>query len=235
MMNFAKKLALGVFTVCLTISSVSWGHGNLDIDYENGRVRIAPGPNGLVFYSSEINDFLFGFATDGIADLPLSQGGGDLTPGDGISFQILDSLYFHDGTSFATNADAIIRVLPGGWLATTSSGASPVTPWATVQADGKLHEHLNFIERGLTTPVGAYGLLMQLDSTNPGIGPSDPFFIILNEGLEESEVLAILPEFEQILTVPELNPMVLMFACAGMASGVSVVRRLRTHRSKGAC
>lgn len=170
-------------------------------------------------------DRVFGAEFGEIIPNEVDEPGFDSLPGtfpndSSIGFLILDSLRKWDGTDFDTIPAETISIRFG-----TSLGpiTTPATPGIVdgfdlnVASDGSWHRHFDFI---LDSPAstGVYLLQLQLNSSNIGIAPTDPFFIVFNQNDTELNHDAAIAFVESSLTVPEPGSMAfaLMVSCAGL-------------------
>lgn len=201
MLSFLQKFGVAAPLVAALSNShlASAQHSDIEIGYKDGKIALEVGSEGRVFRGDFPTSDLFeqttddpGFATN-VAEGLLVNGL------DVIDYNILGPLGYHDGTSFSTvpaGANITIEDNPGGSLVVDALTVGPVTgPRFIGQANssGNVHSHIDFALNPLSldTPAyGAYGLLMELTTDEPGIANSDPFYIVFNFGLEA-------PQFDQ--------------------------------------
>jgi hypothetical protein len=213
-MNGIKRmsaLACGILSVVL-LASAFGQHSDVEFSYEGGRIDIEPGAEGFVF-EAEFGEGLLppnqaedpGFASE------IAEGLG-INPDDLIGYNVLDRLYYWDGSAFSPPGSAAITITGvGGAADTVVDGASGLqlanftTPSNLIgQADagGDFHQHLDF-EISVGAPVGGYGLLLSLASDEPGIADSHGFGVFLNfGGLEETQFEAGVEAFSALVPEP---------------------------------
>ena len=149
-----------------------------------------------------------------------------------IGFSILDSLRKWDGTNehFDTIPSETLSVSFGTSLGPIDTPATPEIVDGfdlNVASDGSWHRHYDSL---LNAPAstGVYLLQLQLDSSDTGIAPTDPFFIVFNQNdSEENHDDAI--HFVETVIVPEPGSFVLamIMSCAGF---IGCGRAARKHR-----
>ena len=142
-----------------------------------------------------------------------SDGLGTIGPGREVVYDVLDALYFWDGTQFLSPDDEVrIRIAnnPPGSNSTVVDAASseqlgssdpPVNRIGASSASGEVHSHVNFfLESGEEDPpVGAYGLKIAISTDTEQIIDSDPVFVVFNYGLEELQFDESLVLYEGLL------------------------------------
>jgi hypothetical protein len=206
-------------TIAASGSLAAAQHHDIEFDYDNGKIDIEFGPEGAVYEAELPTSGSFEQATDdpGIAS-EVAEGLG-VNPGDVIDYQILGPLQYHNGTSFApvpAGVSLSIGDNPSGGLTVDASTAGPVSGTGIIAiADGigDVHTHVEFSLNPLSLGVseyGAYGLLTRLTTDEPGIAPSDPFYIVLNFGLDEETFEESVEAFAA--NVPEPTALVLTIA-----------------------
>lgn len=199
--------------------------GDVLINYIDGKVVVANGP--VIANEVGFADFPFPDSTDEPGfetDLPSYLVNGDI-----LSFTVLGGLFFHDGISWAplTNGESITIDQYGSVVITADSGDQPGFAFGQVSG-GIIHEHLDFTlssDSGYAgAAIGAYGIRLSLQTSNPNIAGSDPFMIVINNGLDEEVFDATLPAFA--VAVPEASS-VLMASLAGLGGVIGVWRNRR--------
>jgi len=212
-------------------------HSDIEFSYENNKIAIEAGPEGLVFEADLPTSGVFEqFTTNPGFGSEAAEGLG-INPNDEIDYNVLGPLMYHDGSSFAPvpfGAMLTITDNPFGTLVVDDSTSGPVTgPGIIGAADGSgdFHTHVTFLlgPQSLDTPEhGAYGILMDLETDEPGIANSDPFFIVFNFGLDEVVFEGAVEDFATAV-VPE--PSSIALAAIGCFAIVGVARRrLRRFR-----
>ena len=109
----------------------------------------------------------------------------------------------------------------------TASGVNPLFI-SIGESDGDAHGHVTFtLEDGLAAPVGAYGMMMQLQSDFEGLGgidlTSEAFWIVLNNGMDEEDFENYaLPYFGLGTAIPEPSSLLCL---TGAACALALRRR----------
>jgi len=234
--NPMKKL-LAATLILLSFSAVSFAqeeeehaHSDIEFSYVDGAIEVEAGEEGFVFEGEFGEDAFANFASEpGIAS-ELEEGAG-INAGNIIGFNVLDSLFYWDGSQVASAGDATVTIAGAGGSAdaivSASSGiqladfTAPSNLLGQAGADGDFHVDPGFtISDG--APAGGYGLLLSLSTNEAGIGDSEPFGIFLNFGLGEDMFEAGVDSFAA--SVPE--PSSLLLVVFG-AAGLGVLRRKR--------
>jgi len=233
--------AAAVAVVLGTVASAHAQHSDVEFLFENGRIEVEFGDEGQVFEGE--------FPTSGLeeqfTDDPgfAQEDGTDPFPTDTlIDYNILGPLVYHNGSGFLpVPAGAQIQIddNPSGSLTVTDATVGPVTGPGVVGTANGGHAHIDFtlqpgeFDTGNNPPAGAYGLLMELtavqDNANldpvPGVGNSDPFFIVFNFGLDEPVFETAVGDFASI--VPEPTTL----AVVGVGSMLMLARRRTARRA----
>lgn len=221
-----------VLLLCLSPVALAQ-HSDIEFSYAGGMIDIEFGPEGQVFEADLPTSGLFeqisadpGFASESVEGL-------GILPNDLIDYNVLGPLMYHNGTTFApVPAGAHIDILdvPSGGMTVDDTTVGPVSGGGVIgQADGagEFHSHVDFELQplGLGAPeYGAYGILMDISTDEPGIDNSDPFFVVFNFGLDEPVFEGAVEAFAAV--VPE--PASLALALSGGALlAVGVWRRRR--------
>lgn len=223
--------------VGLFVTNAQAQHSDVEFGYEAGKVEIEPGHDGLVFESDFPSSGLFerystnpGFGSEIVEGLGI--GAGDI-----MSYNILDNLYFWSLATedFDSPGSATIEidnaVGPNTLVGGTTGMLIPAGTIGQADGGGDFHSHVGFtLSAG--APLGAYGLLMEMETNATGIAKSDPFFIVFNYGLDEDGTNPSVPDFEdailafsnELQAVPE--PSSITLATIGLALlGCGVLRR----------
>ena len=193
---------LVLFTVLALASAVpAFGqHSDVEFDYQNNQITIQDAE-----FSGLDADWLFEseFPVDGLSEnfssdpgfaSEVAEGLG-INPGDDIFLNFIVSptlggaLQYHDGVGFAsTTANISVEDNAPSTpdLVISTGGFSGDNPQflQTADAAGDIHSHVDFTLSS-DAEVGAYGVLLQLQTSSPGIADSVPFWIIFNHGLDE--------------------------------------------------
>lgn len=218
-----------VFFLSLTLCSTPvWAQhdGDVDFEYEGGKLVFEDGP---VFEGEFPTSGLFArFTSD-----PGFETHEPIGPGDIISYNVLDNLYYWSGVTqdFASPGATTITIDNAvGADTIVGAGTGIMIPGGIIgqaSGSGDFHAHINFVLSEFAD-FGAYGLLLQLSTDDPLIDDSDPFFFVFNYGLNETLFdTAAIPAFEAVLAVPEPSSFVLSALGVG-ALGLAAWRRRRT-------
>jgi hypothetical protein len=170
-------------------------HTDIEFEYDNNKIVVDFGAEGRVYEADFATDGSFEQETDdpGIASEVIEGLG--VNAGDTIDYEVLGPLEYHNGADFAivpTGASIGIGDNPSGGLtvdANTNGHVSGSGIIAIADSVGDVHTHVEFKLDPLsldTDEYGAYALLMQLTTDEPGVAPSDSFYIVFNFGLEEA-------------------------------------------------
>ncbi|MBX9652172.1 hypothetical protein K2Y11_00990 [bacterium] len=196
-----QYLLTTLWVICtITASSTSISaHGLVDIDYVNNKIMINPGPNGLVFWDANEGPYIqFGFASDGIGPIATNSAGGHLIAGDVISLQVLGPLLYDPGTGvFGSAGTTSVQIQPTNQTVTGTTGELSPVAWATVQANGFIHQHYSF--QFTNEIAGVYGIEFRLFTNRAGIAASDPYLLLFNNGVAEEDMPTVIDNFGGIL------------------------------------
>lgn len=196
-----QYLLTTLWVICtFACSSTSlFAHGLVDIDYIDNKILINPGPNGLVFWDANEGPYIqFDFASDGIGPIATNSAGGHLVAGDVISLQVLGPLLYDPGTGvFGSAGTATVQIQPTNQTVTGTTGELSPVAWATVQADGFIHQHYSF--QFTNEIAGVYGIEFRLLTSRAGIAASDPYFLLFNNGVAEEDMPGVIDNFGAIL------------------------------------
>jgi hypothetical protein len=222
------------FLFAFATSCWSQHEGDVDFTITSGKIVIENGNPSFVF-ADKLFEGAFGTAGpfDGISVQPGFAS--DLPTGNTIGFSLLPGHnghflhYFHPTSGLATT-------LHGKEL-TVSWGAQAADRIITSSVDGgngliaptspTFDHHLDFelASKG-AAHHGAYGLLMQLNTTESGVTPSDPFWVFLNYGMESA---AFESAVSTIAAVPEPSSILLASLGTVSAWGIRRIARRRTR------
>ena len=175
-------------------------HGLVHIDYINNKIHIAPGDNGLVFWDANEGPYVqFDFASDGIENIATISAGGHLVVGDVISLQVMGPLLYDSGSGLGLGSPGTtsVQVQPINKTVTGNTGELAAAPWATVQANGFVHQHYNFYFTNALP--GVYGIEFRLLSSNVNIAPSDSYLLLFDNGIQEEDMPSVIDNFETVL------------------------------------
>ena len=233
--NHMKKLITATL-ILFSLSAISLAqeeeeaHSDVEFSYVDGAIEIEEGAEGFVF-EGEFGEGVFAnFSGEpGIAS-EVEEGAG-INPGDIVGFNVLDTLFYWDGSQVASPGDTTVTIAAFGGspdAVVSSSSAvqladftNPANLLGQAADDGDFHVDPGFtISDG--APAGGYGLVLSLSSDADGIAESEPFGIFLNFGLAEEMFEAGVESFGA--SVPE--PSSLLLVVVGIA-GLCVLRRTR--------
>ena len=206
-------------------------HSDVEFSYIDGAIEVEEGGEGFVFEGEFGEDAFANFASEpGIAS-EVEEGAG-INPGNIVAFNVLDSLFYWDGSQVGSPGAATVTIDAAGGSAdvvvSASSGiqladfSTPANLLGQAADDGDFHVDPGFtISDG--APAGGYGLILSLSTDDAaGIADSEPFGIFLNFNLEEEMFEAGVEAFGA--AVPEPSSLMLgVFS----ALGLSVLRRRR--------
>ncbi len=139
----------------------------------------------------------------------------NINPGDIIYYNIHSDLLYWDGSAFTAPVSGTQITIDNNGISpntviTTSSGeqlgdAGTVTNFiGTADGAGNFHVHVRsyFLDDGSggDPDFGIYGYLMSLGTDEAGVADSDPYYLVFNYGMLETEYENALIEFENLLT-----------------------------------
>ena len=206
-------------------------HSDVEFSYVDGAIEVEAGEEGFVFEGEFGEGAFSNFASEpGIAS-EIEEGAG-INAGNIIGYNVLDSLFYWDGTQVASAGDATLTVAGAGGAADTvisaTSGPQPVSFSTPANLLGQAGDDGDFhVDPGFTISNGAaaggYGLVLSLSTNDEaGIADSDPFGIFLNFGLEEAAFEAGVEAFAEVVPEPSSLTLVML----GVAS-LGMLRRKR--------
>lgn len=232
-----RTFLAALVAVGLGVAEAQAQHSDIEFGYDSGMIEIEPGHDGLVFESDMPTSGLFeGFTGDPGFGSEVIEGLG-IGANDVISYNLLDNLFFWSEATEGfedpgTTTITIDNAVGADTLVSASSGM--IIPGGVIgqaSGTGDFHSHVDF-QLSSGAPIGAYGLLLELESDDSGIANSDPFFIVFNFGLDEDGSNPSLADLEDALadfgahleTVPE--PSTIALGALGIALlGCSRLRR----------
>lgn len=168
-------------------------HSDIGVSVESGVLVTGSSVNGVFtpgarVFESELGEVVAHFSDEPGFNAPAGSG---LPVGSTLAFNILDALRRFD----PINMD--FAEIPPETMTVSLSAASRTTPtapdtvvtgfaFASVSGSGSVHQHLNFY---LNPPQndGVYALKLELVSSSMAIAPSEPFYIVFNDGRSEQE------------------------------------------------
>jgi hypothetical protein len=123
----------------------------------------------------------------------------------------------------ATPADETLTLNFGSQNRTADDSTGLVAGFSlqTVGASGTIHRHLNAFLNGAggIPSAGIYLLSLELESTDPTIAKSLPFFLLYNNALSEDAHDLAIEWVERNLVVPEASLSLLSITCGGWSLG----------------
>jgi hypothetical protein len=193
--RFLLGLACGL--VLLTGSLQAQHAGDLEFEYDSGRISIVNGEEGFedgkkIFEAEmgEPGDLVF----DGFTGEPgfISEGPDHgIGPNDIISYNVLQSrfgyfLNYWNPTTGSVETTASRLEIDGIADRTISSLIGGGGVLGQADGIGDFHSHLGFqLSNG--SAVGAYALLVELSTDRSGVSKSDPFYIVFGYGIDETQ------------------------------------------------
>ena len=193
-------------------------HSDVFFSYGEERIEITPQGGRLVFPQTMPQRGFFaqynnspGFASE--RDL-----GGGTAPNDMIGFNVLDRLmYWNEGEFWPPKPDTFIRISNNpSTVANTVIGPSTEEQPAGFDprknsigessSSGDFHSHVEFLLEPLADvpedgpSFGAYGIKMNLASSNETVEDSVPFFIVFRFGIDEDLFVQALDDFNDLLS-----------------------------------
>lgn len=229
-MLLRSLLGLACGLVLLAGSARGQHAGDLEFKYDGGQIFIANGEEGFEdgkkMFEAEMG---FGGLFDGFTDEPgfISENdvGLGIGPNDIISYNILQSrfgfyLNYWNPTTGLVESTASTLEIDG--LANLTIGSLAGGGGILGQADalGDFHGHLDF-QLSSGSEVGAYALLVDLQTNSVGIAGSDPFYIVFGYGIDEVQHGQAVAKFAG---VPEPGSIGLL-ACGAIAGLVRFRRK----------
>ena len=204
------RTMLAIFLLSTT-PALAQHAGDIELDVVDGKLVTE-----TRVYGAELGEIIPNEVDEpGFDSLP-----GTFPIGSNIGFSVLDSLRKWDGKNFDSIPEETISI---GFGTSLGPIVTPTTPGfvdgfdLNVASDGSWHRHYDFV---LDSPssTGIYLLQLQLDSSNAGIAPTDPFFVVFNQNDTELNHDAAIAFVESSLTVPEPSSLALalMVSCAGV-------------------
>ncbi len=206
-----RWLGAGVLTASAAVSAWAADHaGDVAVSAREGQLKLGGqrveihASTGFNIYRADLGDLFHGpWATSNPGFQ--TQGSERLKPGVEIGFEGLGALSFWDGARWSL-APSGTQLKVSDYLEVDSIWSSAgFTPGSSqllgeTRASGKLHEHLVFsVTEGAA--LGAYQITLRLNSTD--YLSSDPFYMVLNRGLDEASFQRAREAFMQTSPVPE--------------------------------
>ncbi|MBL0927158.1 MAG: hypothetical protein IBJ11_05835 [Phycisphaerales bacterium] len=182
------RTTISVVLAFLAAPAAAQHLGDIQPRIANGRLSvggISDNGSGAPAFDPTLRAFraAFGKAPNFTDDPGFDTSGSPFPPAVVIGFDILDALRKWDGCTFTTVPPETLIISRG--LAFRTTPAAPGTPvtgfnFATSDPSGGLHVHNNYFLNNPASP-GIYLLTLRLTSPTPGVGPSEPFFIVFNQ------------------------------------------------------
>lgn len=180
-------------------------HSDVDFEYESSEIQLRslayPEP---VWFGNFPTSGLFARFTVNPGFASESVDGFGINPNNIVNYNVLTNLRFWDSATQdfapagATNIDVENGIGPN---TTVSGNTTPLFPGGGIggsDSSGEFHAHLEYrLSSGAA--FGAYGLLLELETDEPGILVSDPFFIVFNYGLDLDGTNPNVPDYDDAL------------------------------------
>jgi len=198
------NVALAFFVACACCNDrVLAAHADIEVDVAGGQIVVEDGP---VFEGDLGSDFNLD-GTSWRGDDPGFDAEGTLTSGEVLGFDVTGPLLHWNGSGWSSSTITALHQLTFGTpLSSTTLTIDGSTASAggftidTADVDGDLHQHLTFdlnrSDSGVVTRGDAYAIQIALTSSLNTT--SDPFFIALNNGMDEAgfeaAATALVPE-----------------------------------------
>lgn len=228
---FFSTLILFSFSAAAFAQEDGHAHSDVEFSYVEGAIEVEAGEEGFVFEGEFGEGAFSNFASEpGIAS-EIEEGAG-INPGNIIAVNVLDNLFYWDGSQVASPGTATIAIAGVGGSADVIVSATsgyqgsdfmlPAGLLGQAADDGDFHVDPGFtISEGAA--AGGYGLILSLSTDDAaGIEDSNTFGIFLNFGLEEEMFEAGVEAFAA--SVPEPSA-VFLLACG--VTGIGLLRRKR--------
>ncbi len=219
-----KLLTVHVFAIVLAMSSV-WQAANAqtiqhsDVFFVYGETQIEIGEqDGRLAFPQIMPQGDFFFQANGNPGFYSEQDvGGGTAPNDRIGYNVLDDLVFWTDGEFTTpRADTQIRIvnnpssvddtIVGNGTGVQRASFNPLLNSIGTSSDaGDFHSHVDYLleprssDPEETPPNGAYGIKLSLSSNNPVIQDSEPFFLVWRFGMDQSDFVTALDDFDAML------------------------------------
>ncbi len=164
--------------------------GDVLLKIENNRITTnlstPQGDEPARVFESHLGEIAPDFADEpGFDNLP-----GTFTPGSALGFRIRKALRLWQGNNFSTIATPRLMLDAGPLSRETPADDTSVEGFTlAVGSNGEWHHHYGFTLLPPAT-TGTYLLELELFSTQPGLGDSEPFWIIFDQGLEGAQIPA---------------------------------------------
>lgn len=189
--------------------------GDIEFEYAAGQIGFVNGDpgyaDGLTVFGAEMTFNPGGFGHGSTIFPGFEHEDGGLTPGDLIDYTVLQSRfgnylnYWNPLTGLVENTPDLFRIdnfdigSGGNHLVgqLTGGGGPPAGHFiGMVDGSGDFHHHVRFnLVNPNSAAVGAYAILFDLRSSNPLIADSDPFWIVWNFGMSETDHAAAMSFF----------------------------------------
>ena len=210
---------------------VAMGHGiPIELIQTGGKLH-----TDAQVYTSTLNLVAGTVLTTQLPGFDVTSPGVGIPNGTAIGVNFMDRLWYWDGTNLATPTSDFIFENDLGALFTidATSGFQSGPNLGTYNGSGGWPAHGFYSLEPISSPVGAYGLVMQ--AKGGAYQPSDPFLVVFNHGLSagafQQGVDAITNE---VFAVPEPSSVAMLgFGMAGV--GVVVTRRRHKQRLASLC
>jgi hypothetical protein len=177
-------------------------HSDVEFSYAGGQIDVEFGPDGPVFEGDfPTSGALNGFTTEPGFASEVDEGLG-IGPGDAVHYNVRGPFRYHNGSAFAPTAATITGDdRPAGTVVINSDTTTAEGLIGDANGVGDFHSDPGWF---LSVPaaIGAYGVLLNLETDAPGIAASDPFYLVFNYGLDEPNFDAALLDFAAAVPEP---------------------------------
>lgn len=206
-------ISLIAIATCLGSCHMSFAqHIDIQFEYENQQIELLSLPTNISEASFPTSGFFKQFADDPgfLSEIDTGQGIGS---GDTVVYNVLEDLSYWNGSAFGTPTAGTQIVIDNNagvdTVVSTNSGIQQGDTTSTINfinlADGSgdFHSHIDFtleIDGSSDSPLfGSYGMKFSLSTDAVGVDDSDPFYIVFNFGLNETEYDTGILAYESLL------------------------------------
>ena len=218
--TFLSAFSLALATMALP-AAAQVHSDDVRMGVSGGKLTVSGAPHtnlqGLSIFEGDLGDLAGGlFSTD---DPGFDSAPGTFGSGVRVNYQAHGPLHFWNGSAWSSAAvpSAVTLRLEGNLGETTLFASNGISGDASgligvAGTSGQIHEHLDWtVLGGNRTAVGAYYVSLSLAAN--GFASSDPFYVVLNRGLDEA---AFETSVQALAAVPE--PSVWALSLLGLAA-----------------